>query len=383
MQSIQTPTLESQVDPLEQDAKALQSKLAGLFQVSRVNLSPTRMAISFDGEILNDPEASFEEIQRRFKPLGYTPMLRSEKGEDVVVALEGIIDRQKTGKPWINIALFVATIFTTLAAGAAMAGDDLLGAVLSGSLEEIVQAVLAGAPFTIALLGILGVHELGHYFAAKIHGVQATLPYFIPLPVIGFGTLGAFINIKTPMKNRKVLFDIGMSGPIAGLIVAVPLMLIGLYLSSENYVPAGYFGPGWTLEQLGSSAIVNALLDVVVRVPPGRTLLIHPIFFAAWLGFFLTGINLLPVGQLDGGHAAYALLGRRAYYVAIITFFLLILAGALLSINWFIWAFFILIGGLRHPPPMNDITDPGPARKLIGILAIILFLLIVTPIPFR
>jgi membrane-associated protease RseP (regulator of RpoE activity) len=203
------------------------------------------------------------------------------------------------------------------------------------------------------------------------------------LPVIGFGTLGAFINLKSPMKNRKVLFDIGLAGPIAGFLVAVPLMLIGLYLSSENYVPAGYFGPGWTLERLGSSAMVNVFLDVIVDVPPGRTLLIHPIFFAAWLGFFLTGINLLPVGQLDGGHAAYALLGRRAHVVAIITFFLLILAGAFLSVNWFVWAFFIMISGLRHPPPMNDITDPGIPRKLIGLLAIILFVLIVTPVPFR
>jgi membrane-associated protease RseP (regulator of RpoE activity) len=226
---------------------------------------------------------------------------------------------------------------------------------------------------------ILGVHELGHYVAAQFHGVRATLPYFIPFPFGGIGTLGAFIAIRSPMKNRRVLFDIGLSGPLAGLMVAVPMMVLGLLLSTD-YVPN--YVRGLTLDYLGSSIMVNFIVDALTDIPPGQTLVPHPIFFAAWLGFFLTGINLLPVGQLDGGHAAYALFGRYAHMLAIVIFAALLVAGFFLSSNWFIWAFFILFGGLRHPPPMNDISGVGPWRWLVGLLTMVLFVLIVMPVPF-
>jgi membrane-associated protease RseP (regulator of RpoE activity) len=260
-----------------------------------------------------------------------------------------------------------------------MTGQDLWAAILSQNPLLLTEAAIAGAPFSLTLIGILGVHELGHYVAARLHGVQATLPYFIPLPVGGLGTLGAFIAIKSPMKDRKVLFDIGLAGPIAGFLVALPLMILGLLLSTE-LVPS--YLRGQTLNSLGSSILGDIIIDLFTDIPAGRTLAIHPVFFAAWLGFYLTGINLLPVGQLDGGHVIYALFGRFAHYIAIIVFFSLIVAGFLLSPNWFIWAFFILIGGLRHPPPLNDLADIGFTRKLIGLMTVILFILIIIPIPF-
>jgi membrane-associated protease RseP (regulator of RpoE activity) len=334
--------------------------------------------ISFGGQLLYEPDAGYDEISRRFLAHGYTPMLRREKGEDVILAMEGIAEG-KTGNPLINLFLFLATILTTLYAGAAMSGQDLWSAVLSQNPLLITNAALAGAPFSMTLIGILGVHELGHYIAARLHGVQATLPYFIPLPIGGLGTLGAFIAIKSPMKDRKVLFDIGLAGPIAGFVVALPLMIIGLLLSTE-LVPS--YLNGQTLNSLGSSILGDFIIDLFTDIPAGRTLAIHPVFFAAWLGFYLTGINLLPVGQLDGGHVIYALFGRFAHYIAIIAFVSLIAAGFLLSPNWFIWAFFILVGGLRHPPPLNDLADIGRPRKLIGLMTVILFILIIIPIPF-
>lgn len=372
-----------QPDPIEQVSNALRLELAGLFQVTNVATRSRGQVISFGGRLLHDPDASYDEIRRRFRRHGYTPMLRQEKGEDVILAMEGLVDRAKTGNPLINVGLFAATVLTTLTAGATLADENLFAAVTSGSTEAILSAILAGAPFAIALLGILGIHELGHYFAAHWHGVRATLPYFIPVPPVpfgGIGTLGAFIAIRSPMKDRKVLFDIGLAGPYAGFMVAVPLLMIGLLLST-SYQPL-YASGGLTLNDFGTSILVKFFVIVLTNVPAGQTLVLHPIFFAAWLGIFLTGINLLPVGQLDGGHAAYALLGRSAHTVAIITFFLLILAGALFSLNWFIWAFFIMLGGLRHPPPLNDVTDVGPLRKLIGAFTIILFVLIFTPVPF-
>jgi membrane-associated protease RseP (regulator of RpoE activity) len=323
-------------------------------------------------------------LHRRFQRHGHTPFIRREHGQDVVLAVDGLVDRPKTGNPLINILLLVVTILTTLTAGAAMSGYSVIDSFLMGSPLAVLQALLAGAPFAIALMGILGVHELGHYAAAKLHGVRASLPYFIPMP-IGLGTLGAFIAIRSPMRDRKVLFDIGLAGPYAGLLAALPLLLLGLHLSITNYVPVSYSGR--TLETLGSSVLIRIIVNFLTDIPEGQTLSLDPVFFAAWIGLFLTGINLLPAGQLDGGHASYAMIGRAARGLSIVVFGLLILAGIFDDSNrtfWLIWAFFVMLGGLRHPPPMNDITSVGWPRMLIGVLTFLLFLLLFTPpLPFR
>jgi len=328
--------------------------------------------------LLVSADSSYGEIKRRFRSHGYTPAFRREKGQDLILAMEGVADRPKTGNPLINIALFAATVVTTLSFGARLeTGRSLFETVLTGSPMAVLQAIITGLPYAITLLGILGIHELGHYVAAHFHRVRATLPYFIPLP-FGLGTLGAFISLKSPMPNRKVLFDIGLAGPYAGLMVAVPLMLLGLLLSSSNYVPLSYGGQ--TLDSMGTSILMRIAIFFFTDIPQGHSLLLDPVLFAAWLGLFLTGMNLLPVGQLDGGHASYALLGRKAHGLALITFLLLILAGVFINVNWFIWAFFIMLGGLRHQPPMNDISDVGPVRKAIGVMTIVLFFLIFIPL---
>jgi membrane-associated protease RseP (regulator of RpoE activity) len=367
----------SQPDPLQTDVDALRRELLGLFQVETVVTKAKGRVITFGGRLLYEPDTTFDEISRRFLAHGYTPMLRREKGEDVIHAMEGIVDG-KTGNPLLNLVLFLATILTTLYAGAGLADLDLFAAVLSQSPDRIIEAVIAGAPFSLALMGILGIHELGHYIAARLHGVRATLPYFIPMPVFSLGTLGAFIAIKSPMKDRKVLFDIGLAGPIAGFLVTLPLMVLGLMLSTE--VVPSYFREQ-TLFRMGSSILSDFIIGIVTDIPAGQTVIIHPIYFAAWLGLYLTGINLLPVGQLDGGHVTYALLGRFAHVIALAAFLALIAAGYFLHPNWYIWAFFILIGGLRHPPPLNDLSNIGWPRKILGLMTVILFILIIIPIP--
>lgn len=371
-------------DPLDQTIAVLRADLAGLFEVADVHPRRDAPAIAFAGRFLADPNASYKELHRRFQRHGHTPFIRREDGRDVILAVAGLVDRSRTGNPLVNILLLAATILTTLTAGAAMRGYSVVDSVMLGSPLAVGQALLAGASFAVTLMGILGVHELGHYVAARFHGVRASLPYFVPMP-FGLGTLGAFIAIRSPMKNRRVLFDIGLAGPYAGLLAAMPLLLLGLLLSSTSYVPVSF--PGRTLEALGSSILIRAVVHFLADIPEGQTIILHPVFFAAWIGLFLTGINLLPVGQLDGGHAAYAMLGRAAHGLAILAFGLLILAGIFDDANrtfWFIWAFFIMLGGLRHPPPMNDITGIGWPRKLIGLLTLLLFLLLFTPpMPFR
>jgi len=182
------------------------------------------------------------------------------------------------------------------------------------------------------------------------------------------------------MKNRTVLFDIGLSGPIAGFLVAVPLFILGLYLSD----PVSYFdlSHGITLRVVGQSLLVKGILAVLTDIPAGYTLALHPICFAAWFSLLITGINLLPIGQLDGGHVSYAVLGRRAHLVAQVTLVALLLAGVFISYSWFFWAFFVLLGGIRHAPPLNDIAGVnGPRLVLAGVTAL-LFVLLLVPTPF-
>jgi membrane-associated protease RseP (regulator of RpoE activity) len=373
--------LPAQPDPLLFVIEALHHELDGLFQVNQTSRRNRGRTIAFIGRLLDNSDAGYDEMQRRFQPHGYTPMLRQERGNDVVLAMRGLIDEGRTGNPLINIVLFIATVITTLAAGAALAGaGDPFRMLLTGRGIQILPELRSGIPFAVSLLSILGIHELGHYFAARRHGVTATLPYFIPMPIGGLGTLGAFIAIRSPMKNRTVLFDIGLAGPIAGFLVAVPLLILGLYLS----FPVPYFdlSHGITLRVVGQSLLVRGILSALTDIPAGYTLALHPICFAAWFSLLITGINLLPIGQLDGGHVSYAVLGRHAHMIARVTLVALLLAGAFISYTWFFWAFFVLLGGIRHAPPLNDIAGVNGPRLVLAGLTALLFVLLLVPTPF-
>ncbi len=367
-------------DPYQEAATRLQGELRGLFEVQDVQLRRSRETpIIFAGRYLLEGAGGYDEIRRRFQLYGFTPLLRHEDGRDQVLVLPGVIPQGRTGSPLVNVLLLVATVLTTLAAGAELAGrEGLFAALLSGDAGRAGSLALSGAPFALTLLGILGVHEFGHYAAARRHGVTATLPYFIPMPVGGLGTLGAFISVRSPMKNRTVLFDIGLAGPLAGFFVALPLLVVGILLSE----PVPGFTPGLTQRALGSSILVTVADSLFSRAEAGQTLALHPVYFAAWIGLLITGINLLPVGQLDGGHVAYALFGRAAHHVARGAFLLLIVAGFALSSTWLVWALFVLFGGLHHPPPLNDISRLDGGRWLLGVATIGLFFLLIIPAPF-
>ncbi len=258
---------------------------------------------------------------------------------------------------------------------------DILRAMFSDP-----QFVIGGLPYVLALLGILGVHEMGHYVAARLHKANVTLPYFIPMP-FGLGTMGAVIRLKSPIKNRKQLFDIGVAGPLAGLAIAVPLLMIGLLTSPVQFV--GTPVPG---SQEGNS-ILYALLKFMTKgqwLPSnGYDVIVNAVAFPAWFGLIVTMINLLPIGQLDGGHVIYALFGRTQWRVANAVLLILIALGAYLAVAtqqllnvWLLWALLSQVFGLRHPPPLDDITPLDRKRKLIGYATIVIFVLIFTPVPF-
>jgi membrane-associated protease RseP (regulator of RpoE activity) len=348
----------------------------GVLRIADIRASTRGDAVMFAGQLVNDAETTYGALRERFHRLGYTPILRREGGTDIVVAQRGV-SRLARFNPLINIGLFIATVFTTLLAGAGFAGASplaaLSAALRTGDLLSVVSAFAAGMPFAGTLLFILGVHEMGHYVAARLHGVQVTLPYFIPMPFSILGTFGAFIQMKSPVENRKALFDVGLAGPLAGFVVAVPLMIVGL-LQSE-IVPRTAQGV------IGSSVLVRWLVDLVVPHAANQAVALSPIAIAAWFGLLVTGINLLPLGQLDGGHIAYAVLGRATRPLAYATFAGLIFMGFTWS-GWWTWAVLSMLMGLSHPEPLNDITPLDAGRKFLGLLTLVLFFLVITPKPF-
>lgn len=355
---------------------ALRAEIEGLMRLGDIQASDRGDSVVFIGRLLTTAEDAYRVISDRFRRLGYTAFLRHEDGKDYVVAQRGVSIFARSN-PTINLALLAATVLTTTLAGAAFADVDIVRAFrlafAAGQWGGLAGALVAGAPFAITLLLILGVHEMGHYIAARIHGVHVTLPYFIPVP-FGLGTFGAFIQLKSPVENRKALFDVGLAGPVAGFVVALPLMVVGLLASSVVPMSGG--------QTLGVSILVDWMVNLIHPHGAGFAVAWNPIAIAAWFGMLVTGFNLLPMGQLDGGHVAYAVLGKAAGMLGYLTFGTLILMGFTLWPGWWTWAVLALLTGLRHAEPLNDITPLDPVRKFIGVLTLIWFFLIITPKPF-
>ncbi len=284
---------------------------------------------------------------------------------------------------WKHLVLFVLTLLSMATAGAMQQGVNPLS-----SISSIVHLV-DGIPFAATLLGILAVHEFGHYFAARRWGVKASLPYFLPLPYISIlGTLGAVIRIRSPIPHKRALMDIGASGPLAGLAVAVVACAVGLAHSSV--VDADYFQ--WRPVQLGAPLLFQGIYSLLLpEVAPNQLVLLSPIAFAGWVGLFITALNLLPVGQLDGGHIAYALFGRWFRYLARATFVCLLGMssynilqwGWAQSPVWLVLALILIVLGTDHPPPRDPVPTLGPGRKIVGIVCLAAFAACFTPLPFR
>jgi membrane-associated protease RseP (regulator of RpoE activity) len=277
---------------------------------------------------------------------------------------------------WLpNIVLLLLTIVTTTIMGAILEQSQ---ALLANPMLLFQQPalILTGLPASLTIMSILGVHELAHYFAARKHGLETTLPYFIPVP-FGFGTFGAIIRIRTPWHNRKALFDVGLSGPVAGLLVALPLFFVGLLLSPHQPpIPDG--------TPLGSPLLLRWIEDAVYAlrgIPETHEIYVNAMTFAAWFGLVVTGFNLLPVGQLDGGHVAHALLGRWARVLGAVVLVALVVLGALAWQGWYVWAAMIFISGWQHPDPLNTVAPLGRTRTILGLLTFLLIALLFTPAP--
>lgn len=269
--------------------------------------------------------------------------------------------------PYLHIILFILTFLSTLTVGALYDGVDLLKKPLQ---------IYKGLPFSVTLLAILLAHELSHYLSSRKHRVDATLPYFIPAPTI-FGTFGAFIKMKSPIATRNALMDIGASGPIAGFVLSVFASVIGLFFS--GVAPVSSAAGGF---RFGDSLLFGWLSRLIVGpLPANYDVVLNPVAFAGWIGFFVTSLNLIPVGQLDGGHIAYALLGERHTNLSKVLIGVLVLLGLFTWEGWMVWAVLLLILGFRHPPIMYSAIPLDPKRRLIGWAALVIFVLTFIPVP--
>jgi len=314
----------------------------------------------------------FSELYRRLSPLGIVPLLEDLGGGLVRVvglprAVEGRLGSRPSGT--VNLVLFAATVVTTVYAGARQQGINLL---------DDPARFAAGLPYALSLLAILGVHELGHYVMARRHGVDATLPYFIPVPM-GLGTFGAFIQMKSLIRSRRAIFDIGVAGPLAGLIVAVPLLFFGLTEATSSSAVEEPFAV-----HTGSSLLLALLYQTAHGGQAGAAAVnLSPVGFAGWIGVFITALNLLPVGQLDGGHVAYALFGRRhARTVSVAVVLLMVGLGFFVWPGLLTWALIVsLMAGFSHMPALDDVTPPDAKRFALGTLTLALPIVIMMPPP--
>jgi len=326
---------------------------------------------AFRGDLRVDAGRALDVLIARFRPFGYTPFLRVEGGEIVMQAWP-LIRPAEPSRVGLNVALFLLTCLTTLVAGS--------GAFLAFNPFEEPGRLLGGAPFAFTLMAILGVHEFGHYFTARHYQASVSLPYFIPAPPpFPFGTLGAIIRMRSPATNRNSLFDIAAAGPLAGLAIAIPAILLGLEWSTVGPVQAGGI-------VFGDSLLMRLLIYLKFGLlAEGTDVYIHPVALAGWVGLFVTALNLFPVGQLDGGRIAYALFGRRHRLVGVATFLALLVLGAVTgAANWVVWAalLFFLVG-FHHSPPLDDVTPLTPARLVVGVICLLLLVLLIPPVPIQ
>ena len=272
--------------------------------------------------------------------------------------------------PLLPVMLFVTTLATTTLAGAFQRGIDPL--VDPG-------AIVLGLPFALTLMAILLSHEMGHYCLARVHGVLASLPYFLPAPPYLFpiGTFGAFIRMQSPPHDRRALFDVGAAGPWAGVCVAIPAVMVGLSLSEVR--PLSRFEGGLIL---GDSLLFSALTSLVLGVDADQvSVILHPVALAGWFGLFVTCLNLLPVGQLDGGHVVYSLFGPGHRWIARAFLAVIFVLGYQYWLGWYVWLVLLVVLGINHPP-VRDLSSPlDPRRKIYAWCTVGLFGLTFMPMP--
>jgi len=358
----------------------------------------------FRGELYGDSQTAYDQLAEALRPYDVTPLFRLEEERHTVILLEGT-NHTTPSNPWVNLGLFILTLLSVLFAGAMYGYDGPVSGNFLKDIMHVLANLATGWPFAASMLGILLAHEFGHYLAARYHKTDVTLPYFIPFPLSPFGTMGAAIRLKEPPKNKRILLDIGVAGPLAGLVVAIPVLLIGLSTSEVHQLPE-IFPPGQAFE--GNSILYLGIKFLVtgkwlpepasfgglnpfiywvryfftgLPLPQGGIdVTLNSVAWAGWAGLLVTALNLIPAGQLDGGHLIYVLLGRKARRLMPFILGALLLLGLVWS-GWWLWAFLIFMLGRAYAEPLDQITPLDSRRKAIALFGLIIFIFVFSPVP--
>ena len=400
------------------DIEVLTDHVSRIFRIEDVTTGNGKDLIArYRGRLLSeDTSAAYDQLADALRPHGITPLFRKDGEKQAILLAPKLVIPGRTPRLWINVLLFVLTVFSMLLTGAEIP-PSVIPADGSYPWAYAIQHIFTGWPFALAMLAILFTHEMGHYIACRYYKVPATLPYFLPAPLISpFGTLGAFIMMRGIPKNKRILFDVGVAGPLAGLVVAVPVLFLGLYLSqlgrigdltgghgtlegnSLFYLFAKYIVFGKLLpEPVSTDGLSTALYWVRYYLTGhpipigGLDVLLGPVAWAGWGGLLVTMLNLVPVGTLDGGHVAYGLFGEKArqiFPIAIAVLIALIVLPVVLTfsltafnLSWLLWVFILFWLGNVRTQPLDDITELDPKRRALGFIVLLIFFLIFTPIP--
>jgi membrane-associated protease RseP (regulator of RpoE activity) len=389
------------------EIEILNSLVSRVFRIEDFTIGdPTQGSIArYRGHLIaEDSVSAYDQLADSLKPYEITPLFRLDHGQQLVFLAPKKPDPKPT-RVSTNIILFILTVLSVMLVGAEHSVAPTLPGIL-GQVIAIFQTMLTGWPYALSLMSILVAHEFGHYFMSRHHKTAATLPYFIPLPFPPLGTMGAAILMQGTPKNKRVLFDIGVAGPLAGIIVAIPVLFYGLSISKLEVIQPVQ---GAMLEQEGNSLLYllakyitfGKLLPTPATThglslgmywlryfftgqpfPMGATdVLTSPIAFAGWAGLLVTALNLIPAGTLDGGHVIYSLFGDSARKLFPFIWGALILLGIVWN-GWWIWAVLLLWLGRVHAEPLDQITQLDSGRRAIALLVIIIFILTFTPVPF-
>jgi len=368
------------------------------------NGAPSEYVARYTGRLVGESEDAFNRLTTLLSNTNTMPIFRLENKQQVIYLISSqAIPQSGRSNPWINLLLFVLTLASVIYTGGYSEN-------LPADPFRYVQAIIiAGWPFALAMLGILAVHEFGHYIAGRLHGLDVTLPYFIPFPGTIMGTMGAFINMRSIPKNRNHLLDVGISGPLAGLVVAVVVLWIGLKSSMLNTLPLFVAG-GPSTVQLEGNSLLYLLMKFLAfgrllpqpasyagmpilfywlryfftSFPPpsgGTDVALNSVAWAGWCGLLVTALNLMPAGQLDGGHVSYVLFGRkwmRRFFPVVLGVTILL---GFIWMGWWLWTLLLYFFGRFYAEPLDQITPLSPARRLLAILAIAVFFLTFIPVP--
>ena len=356
----------------------------GIYYLQHIDYRP--QAILCQGKLRAVPEEAYKTIKKNVeKAFGDRFLVvfqESFRGQPFFALVPNVWSQKQPeteslARPGLALGLLLLTLLTTTVVGAKISGVAL------EELQTDPQLLLQGLPYSLGIIVILGIHELSHYLTTVSYKIRATLPYFIPEPFLFLGTVGAFIQMRSPVPNRRALFDVSIAGPLGGFVITLPLLIWGLSLSET--IPIGEDSSLLNFEDLNPRfSLLLALLAKLAlgkELMPGMALSLHPLAVAGYVGLIVTALNLMPVGQLDGGHIVHAMFGQRTAAVIGQVSRLLVFVLAIIRPDFLLWAIILFFLPIIDQPALNDVTELDNWRDGLGLLALALLVIILVPLP--